>query len=424
MSKSRATDPHSSNKEKFFSVFRRIRTPFCIALFLLLSALVILPVAYGSLLPQARPAFEPVELAPTPSPIPEITPQSTPVPTAIPTTAPAPTETPAAVGSPTSLAPVYEISYEPLKYEDDREEVLALQERLMELQYMDSDDPTTYFGNATKAAVTLFQRSNDMEATGEADEMTLMLLYSDDAAIYMLKRNDKGDDVEGLQDRLNELGYYEERINGYFGAATERALKAFQTKNRVVPDGVAGQETRDLIYSPNAKPKIDPTPTPTPRPSPTPRPATTAKPSDGGSGEGSGGGGSIPVIGSGVDAMVQTALAQVGKPYVWSKESPSEGFDCSGLVYFSLRSSGISIGRYSASGFSQVDRWTYIGSYSELRYGDLLFFKSDSNTRISHTGIFLGGNSFVHASSSAGRVVKSTWSDWCARNFVHGRRVY
>ena len=316
------------------------------------------------------------------------------------------------------------------------EEVILLQTRLMELQYMDTDEPTTFFGPATKDALSRFQRVHGLEETGEGDAVTLSLLFSDDAYEYVLRRGDSSQDVDMLQQRLEELGYYAGYQNGYFGAATERALKAFQTKNGLAADGVLTSNAYQLVYSPDAKPKVDPTPTPTPRPTATPKPQKTAtpKPSDTtprpsqNTPKPSEGGSTItpPVVtGGGVDAMISTALAQIGRPYSWGKESPEDGFDCSGLVCYSLRQAGVSVGRLTADGFSRVEKWTYIGSYDELRRGDLVFFRKESNPGVmGHTGIYLGNGSFVHASSTKGEVVKSTWSNWCRTYFSHGRRVF
>ena len=115
----------------------------------------------------------------------------------------------------------------------------------------------------------------------------------------------------------------------------------------------------------------------------------------------------------------------IGKPYAWSEESPSKGFDCSGLVYFSLRTCGVSTSRYSASGFSSVSGWGYVGSIDELQAGDLVFFKSDSSDSVNHTGIYCGGSKFVHASSSSGQVrYSSIHTDYWVRNFINGRRVF
>ncbi len=91
------------------------------------------------------------------------------------------------------------------------------------------------------------------------------------------------------------------------------------------------------------------------------------------------------------------ALDQVGVPYRYGGSSTT-GFDCSGLIQYSYRNAGKSIPRTTAqlwAATSSVDR-------DELREGDVLFFKVDG--KMSHVGMYLGGQRFVHAPSS-GRTV-------------------
>ncbi|MEG1811150.1 MAG: peptidoglycan-binding protein [Clostridia bacterium] len=311
--------------------------------------------------------------------------------------------------------------YASLCFDDKDAAVIPLQERLMELCYMDSDEPTDYFGPATESALKRFQRVHYMTQTGVADSLTQSILFSDKAKIYVLQQGDNGDDVLMMQERLHELGYYSDKTNGYFGTATSRALTSFKTKNKLDLDSVAGQSTRDLLYSPKAKPKVDPTPTPKPKPSPTPKatlkpgstPPASSKPS-GGSG----------ITGEcSPSGLISVAKAQLNKPYVWSDKGP-DSFDCSGLVYYCLRGIGINVGRCNAEGFSQSSLWQEVSGVNNLKAGDLIFFRSDGSARISHTGIWLGGNQYLHASSTAGKVIISGWSGWSDRNFVLGRRVF
>jgi len=248
-----------------------------------------------------------------------------------------------------------------------------------------------------------------------------------------------------MQSRLSELGYYSDKVNGYFGVATEEALLAFQKKNQINEDSVFNVEDRDLLYSPGARPKIDPTPTPTPKPTPKPttKVTTTKRPTTTSSG-GTSTTTDAPSVTDApsateapateevsysasysADGLISVASAMLGKPYSWSEESPSKGFDCSGLVYFCLRTCGVSTSRYSAAGFSSVSGWTEITSTSDLQKGDLLFFKNDTSDRVSHTGIYAGGGKFIHASSSAGKVITSSISTaYWTRNFVNARRVF
>ena len=85
---------------------------------------------------------------------------------------------------------------------------------------------------------------------------------------------------------------------------------------------------------------------------------------------------------------VSTALAQIGKPYVYGATGPNS-FDCSGLVCYSYgyargRTTGAMISSLQASGNWKTD-------ISQLNYGDLIF------TDYGHVGIYLGGGTMVHA---------------------------
>ncbi len=327
-------------------------------------------------------------------------------------------------------------AYSQLQQNDDYPSVQQLQSRLMELGYLDSDEPSTKYNDATAVAVSLFQRTIQADMNGVADSQLQESLFSTEAMPYEIKLGDSGVDVERMQARLTELGYYNGKISGYYGTASESALSAFQKKNGLAVDAVFHVEDRDLLYSPSARPKIDPTPTPKPTPKPTKRPSsssgkTSSPVSDAGSvsndnNSGDSGLGTPSYSASySVSGLLSVANSLKGYPYNWSQESPQKGFDCSGFVYYCLRTCGVSVSRYSASGFSSNSRWSNISSASELSAGDLVFFKNDTSSRVSHTGIYLGGSKFIHASSSSGKVIISniTTSYW-TRNFVNGRRVF
>jgi len=91
------------------------------------------------------------------------------------------------------------------------------------------------------------------------------------------------------------------------------------------------------------------------------------------------------------------AVDQVGVPYRYGGSSPS-GFDCSGLVQYSYSRAGKRVPRTTGQLWSETRT---IGRH-ELRVGDLLFFNIAG--KMSHVGVYLGGQRFVHAPSS-GRTV-------------------
>ncbi len=277
-----------------------------------------------------------------------------------------------------------------LKRGDENELVQQLQERLMELGYMDIDESTQLYGPATEYAVQLFQRQHSLEQNGIADADTLNLIYSQEAKQYTLLQGTSGNDVDSLQRQLIDLGYMS-KATGYYGTETIEAVKVFQERNNLSVDGKTGSETLDLIYSPNAKES-----------------ATKEKQAK---------------KRANILQVLETAEKQLGDPYVWGAQGPNS-FDCSGLVYYCLKQAGSSRSRYNALGYSQVSDWEKITSLDNLEKGDLLFF-STNGKKVGHTGIYIGDGMMIDASSANGKVVKracktSFWRD----NFVVARRPW
>jgi cell wall-associated NlpC family hydrolase len=96
-------------------------------------------------------------------------------------------------------------------------------------------------------------------------------------------------------------------------------------------------------------------------------------------------------------SAVNVALAQRGKPYVWSEEGPNE-FDCSGLMQWSYKQSSghFQLQRVSRDQYLQT-RTKVVDRYSLLP-GDLLFFSySNSWTGIHHVAMYVGNGMMVEA---------------------------
>lgn len=97
--------------------------------------------------------------------------------------------------------------------------------------------------------------------------------------------------------------------------------------------------------------------------------------------------------------IVRTAERYVGAPYRHGGATP-RGFDCSGYVMYVYKQNGILLPR-------QVHRQYDAGLHIRLRQaqpGDLVFFRTSRNSRLSHVGIYLGGDRFIHAPRSGKRV--------------------
>lgn len=137
----------------------------------------------------------------------------------------------------------------------DDKSVAHIQERLMQLGFMDFAEPTEHYGPVTMEAVKRFQRQNDLKQDGIIGEQTIGILFEDNAKSYLLKKGMDGEDIRNVQDRLYELGYLakKDQITGHFGDDTDAAVKALQSANRLTTDGKIGVETFELLYSENVK---------------------------------------------------------------------------------------------------------------------------------------------------------------------------
>lgn len=288
---------------------------------------------------------------------------------------------------------------------EEGEDVLQLQRRLMELGYLAIDEPTSYFGNATKYAVQLFQRQHELQQDGIAGEATVALLYSEDAKPYVMTEGAEGDDIESFQEQLVELGYLESsQVTGYYGTDTVNAVTKFQNRNHLSKDGKAGEKTLEAINSADARVSY------TKEQEIKAEKKRQAELARASSPEGR------------IDKMISIAKKQLGKPYILGKSGTS-AYDCSGLVYYCLRQVNVYTRRLNAAGFSRTSSWTKISSLSDVQKGDLLFFKSDDSSTVGHVGIYIGGGEMIDASSANGEVVRrSAKSSYWKRNFVCARR--
>jgi len=110
------------------------------------------------------------------------------------------------------------------------------------------------------------------------------------------------------------------------------------------------------------------------------------------------------------------ALEQVGVPYRYGGTTTS-GFDCSGLVQFSYRHAGKNVPRTTGQLWSSS---TSVGR-DDIQAGDLLFFTFDG--KMSHVGMYVGKQQFVHAPSSGRTVtVAKLTSPYYASAFVRAGR--
>ena len=124
---------------------------------------------------------------------------------------------------------------------------------------------------------------------------------------------------------------------------------------------------------------------------------------------------------SSASKVISLAKTLLGKPYVWGAQGPSS-FDCSGFTYYVFKNSvNVTLPRVS----KDQSKYGTSVSKSNLKVGDLIFFDTNGSNdgNVSHVGIYMGNNEFIHASSSKGKVVISQMSSYYNGAFVNARRV-
>lgn len=128
----------------------------------------------------------------------------------------------------------------------------------------------------------------------------------------------------------------------------------------------------------------------------------------------------VAVSSSKGEDIVSYAKQYLGYKYVSGGSTPKRGFDCSGFTSYVYKNFGKSLSRTSkgqASNGKEVAK-------SELQLGDLVIFKGWGTNSIGHVGIYVGGNSFIHAANEDKGVVITSLSDsYYSSKYVTARRI-
>ena len=116
-------------------------------------------------------------------------------------------------------------------------------------------------------------------------------------------------------------------------------------------------------------------------------------------------------------AVLEYAAQFLGTPYVYGGSTPS-GFDCSGFTSYVFKNTVGSIPRVAQAQFDATTRV----SMDELLPGDLVFFGSSASS-ISHVGIYVGNNQFIHSPHTGDVVKYDSLTGSYASRFQGGGRV-
>ncbi len=123
------------------------------------------------------------------------------------------------------------------------------------------------------------------------------------------------------------------------------------------------------------------------------------------------------------DSVVERGFTLVGTPYRYGGSSTKTGFDCSGFVSFLFRKeAGIELPR-STREMINLDAPKI--KRSDLEPGDVVFFNNRGRGRVSHAGIYIGGDQFIHSSSSrsGGVRIDSLDDKYWRSSFMQAKRV-
>ncbi|MGZ5282175.1 MAG: C40 family peptidase [Bacteroidia bacterium] len=114
--------------------------------------------------------------------------------------------------------------------------------------------------------------------------------------------------------------------------------------------------------------------------------------------------------------LYKSVDAWMGVPYKYANAT-KKGTDCSGLVFNLYQEVyNIKLPRSTDDQYKLIDKVRK----KNLQEGNLVFFKTERGRKVSHVGVYLGNNKFIHASTSKGVRIDDMTSDYYEKNYVGG----
>jgi cell wall-associated NlpC family hydrolase len=128
----------------------------------------------------------------------------------------------------------------------------------------------------------------------------------------------------------------------------------------------------------------------------------------------------LPVL---ADSILERGKSLIGTRYRFGGTSQTSGFDCSGFIGYLFREeAGMTLPRSTRD---MINVKAPLVARNKLKPGDLLFFSTNGRGRVSHAGIYLGDDQFIHSSSrrSGGVRVDSLGDTYWSKTFIEAKRA-
>jgi hypothetical protein len=124
---------------------------------------------------------------------------------------------------------------------------------------------------------------------------------------------------------------------------------------------------------------------------------------------------------SAADDVLMAAMGLLGVNYKWGGISPQGGMDCSGFIYYIFKTSrNINLPRTAA----KMAKLGIPVDKDKLQPGDLVFFATHGNGKVSHVGVYIGDGKFIHSPRTGKSVeIRPFNNSYWSSHYLWARRI-
>ncbi|MFD1066447.1 C40 family peptidase [Oceanobacillus locisalsi] len=233
----------------------------------------------------------------------------------------------------------------------------------------------------------------------------------------LVQQGDSGQEVENIQSNLQNQGYSSSNVDGIFGDLTEQDVRDFQADQGLQEDGIVGENTSSALGgSVESGSDSDSDSGEASEPETSEDEATEEESQDDivieevnndDSGEDEVGPQNEETASASGQAIADAAESALGIPYQFGAYTPGDSnpsaLDSSGLINYTFDQVGIDVSR------THNEMWANDGVHVDSpSVGDVVFFEGTYDTAgASHSGIYIGNNRMIHASSGNGQMMEA-----------------